>query len=377
MIYCDHNATVPLRPEARDAYLAAADTGGNASSVHQVGRGARRIVERSRQVIGSAIGSRADDVIFTSGATEALRLAIGSLAAASSDVVVLVSALEHAAVLDNIRALGLSTVFVDVKANGVIDLDDLKSRIEEVETSLPVLALMAVNNETGVIQPVAEAAAIVRAQGGLTICDAVQAMGKTPINVGLLGVDYLALSAHKVGGPQGVGALWVRAGAPIQPVQSGGGQERSLRSGTENVPGIAGFAAALEAVTVSEQAQIEAERNVFEATVQTNRSTVIAGQNADRVNNTSCIALEGFGSETQVMAMDLAGFAVSAGSACSSGKVRRSSVLDAMGYPPSISECALRLSFGWKTKPGDGRRAAEAWLRAAARVVPVSEKEAV
>lgn len=375
MIYADYNATAPLRPEARDAMLAALDIGANPSSVHGPGRAARKLLETARNQVSVAIGARAQDVIFTSGGTEASALALNGIAAKlDGKCTLLVSAIEHEAVMKNAGYAGVSLETAYVTADGVIDLTWLKDRLsrwDDGQDGTPVLALMMANNETGVIQPVAEAAALVRAAGGLTHCDAVQGLGKVMVNVNLLGVDYLALSAHKVGGPQGVGALWVRSGAPLKPVLFGGGQERSLRSGTENLSGIAGFGAAAEA-GVRDIAKLQALaplRDAMEATLAAELDVKVFGRDAERLPQTSNFAIPGFRAETQVMAMDLAGVAVSSGSACSSGKVKRSLVLSAMGVEDDLSESAIRVSFGWNSKPADFDNVAEAWLKAARRAV--------
>ncbi|MEM7767412.1 MAG: cysteine desulfurase family protein [Pseudomonadota bacterium] len=375
MIYADYNATAPLRPEARDAMLEAAELGANPSSIHGPGRAARRAVETARTEIGGAIGARGQDLVFTSGGTEANALALsGAVAALEGRCTLLVSALEHEAVSQNAGIAGAAVETIYAHPDGTADLDQLEHRLarwDEARDGVPILALMAVNNETGVIQPVAEAAALVRAAGGLTHCDGVQALGKIPLSAAMLGVDYLALSAHKIGGPQGVGALWLRAGAPLKPVQLGGGQERSVRSGTENVPGIAGFGAAATAAIAGLPAYqaLEGQRDALESHLKAAAGVTIMGEAADRVAGTSCFAARGFRSETQVMAMDLAGVAVSSGAACSSGKVRRSVVLSAMGAEDGLADCAIRTSFGWKTKPTDFDGVAEAWLAAARRSV--------
>ena len=375
MIYADYNATAPLRPEARDAMLAALDIGANPSSVHGPGRAARKLLETARAQIGVAIGARAQDVIFTSGGTEASALALNGIAAKlDGKCTLLISAIEHEAVMKNAGYAGVSMETAYVTADGLIDLSWLRDRLsrwDQDRDGTPVLALMMANNETGVIQPVAEAAALVREAGGLTHCDAVQGLGKVMVNVNLLGVDYLALSAHKVGGPQGVGALWVRSGAPLKPVLFGGGQERSLRSGTENLSGIAGFGAAAEA-GVRDIAKLQALaplRDAMEAKLAAELDIWIFGREVERLPQTSNFAISGFRAETQVMAMDLAGVAVSSGSACSSGKVKRSLVLSAMGVEDDLSESAIRVSFGWNSKPEDFDAVADAWLKAARRAV--------
>ncbi|MEL7030740.1 MAG: cysteine desulfurase family protein [Pseudomonadota bacterium] len=374
MIYADYNATAPLRPEAREAMLAAMDLGANPSSVHGPGRAARKLLETARSQVSLAIGARAQDVIFASGGTEANALALnGVVAQLGGKCTLLVSAIEHEAVIKNAGYAGVTVETVYVTQDGVIDLDHLKTRLaawDSERDGRPVLALMLANNETGVIQPVAEAAAMVRDAGGLTHCDAVQGLGKVMVNVNLLGVDYLALSAHKVGGPQGVGALWVRSGAPLKPVLFGGGQERSLRSGTENLSGIAGFGAATEA-SIRDLPNLQALstlRDRMEAQLSAEAGVTIFGAAVDRLPQTSNFAIQGFRAETQVMAMDLAGVAVSSGSACSSGKVKRSVVLAAMGVGDDLSESAVRVSFGWNSTPEDFDAVAAAWLQAVKRV---------
>jgi cysteine desulfurase len=376
MIYADYNATAPLRPEARDAVLAALDLGAsNPSSVHRAGRAARAVVERARAQIGGAIGSRAEDIVFTSGGTESLALAIhGAIAGIGGMTTLIVSAIEHEAA---VKAAGHSGVPVEtayVGADGCVDLEDLKTRLSAWDVTAkgtPILVLMLANNETGILQPVAEAAALVRGAGGLIVCDAVQAFGKVQVNVALLGADFVALSAHKIGGPQGVGALWHRAGAPLKALQYGGGQERGLRSGTENVAGIAGFGAAAEAAVrdLPKYATLAVHRDAMEARLKAEGGVTVIGEDSPRLAGTSNFARPGFRAETQVMALDLAGVCVSAGSACSSGKVKRSLVLMAMGADDALAESAIRTSFGWYTKPEDFERVADAWLEAARRTV--------
>ena len=378
MIYADYNATAPLRPEAREAMLAAFEIGANPSSVHGAGRAARKAVETARGQVGAAIGAAAENIIFTSGGTEANALAVhgavGGLEVNGGEACLLISNIEHEAVSQNAATAGVPVRGIAVTADGVVDLGDLRTHLEAVtaeEGVTPILSLMLVNNETGVIQPVAEAAAMVREAGGLIHCDAVQALGKTPVNVALLGVDYLALSAHKLGGPQGVGALWHRPGAPLLPILRGGGQERSLRSGTENVAGIAGFGAAAEAAVrdLAKYQALATLRDAMEARLEREAGVTVMGKAAPRVAGTSCFAAAGFKAETQVMAMDLAGIAVSSGSACSSGKVKRSLVLSAMGQPAALAESAIRTSFGWKSAREDFDAVADVWLAAARRTI--------
>ncbi|MEM8635171.1 MAG: cysteine desulfurase family protein [Pseudomonadota bacterium] len=373
MIYADYNATAPLRPEARDAMLAAMDVQANPSSVHGAGRAARKVLERARGQIGNAIGAAAKDIVFTSGGTEANALALhGAVRALDGKATLYVSAIEHEAVTQNSGLVGAPVRSVPVTPVGTLDLDALKSLLDvhSEADGTPILALMQANNETGVIQPVGEASALVRNAGGLVHCDAVQSLGKIQVNALLLGADYIALSAHKCGGPQGVGALWVRAGAPLKPVQLGGGQERSLRSGTENLAGIAGFGAAAEssAAGLSDFAKLASRRDAMEDKLISEGGVTVFGRGAERLPNTSNFALQGFKSETQVMAMDLAGICVSAGAACSSGKVSRSLVLGAMGVDDALASAAIRTSYGWKSSEKDFAATADAWLNAQARV---------
>lgn len=376
MVYADYNATAPMRPEARDNVLAAMGLGAaNPSSVHQSGRAARAVVEKARGQVGGAIGSRASDILFTSGGTEALALAIqGAVLALEGKASLIVSAIEHEAASKAAAYAGVPVETAYVGADGRVDLSDLGARLASWDRDLrgtPILVLMLANNETGILQPVAEAAALVRNVGGLTVCDAVQAFGKVQVNAALLGADYVALSGHKIGGPQGVGALWHRAGAPLRALQYGGGQERGLRSGTENVAGIAGFGAAAEAAVrdLPKYAALARHRDGMEARLKAEGGVTVTGEGSPRLAGTSNFARPGFRAETQVMAMDLAGICISAGSACSSGKVKRSLVLLAMGADDALAESAIRTSFGWDTKPEDFERVADAWLEAARRTV--------
>ena len=374
MIYADHNATSPLRPKAREAMLAALEIGANPSSVHAAGRSARKILETARMQVGAAIGSRGEDIVFTSGGTEANALALhGLVAGLQSKCTLLVSAIEHEAVTKNAGTTGAAIETVYVDRDGELDLQLLAeclARWDHDAFGIPILAIMLANNETGIIQPVRDAAALIREAGGMTHCDAVQGLGKIPVNVAMLGVDTLALSAHKCGGPQGVGALWIRAGAPVKPILVGGGQERSVRSGTENLSGIAGFGAAAETAVADLESfsDLAVWRDAMEADLTARSGAVIIGKNAPRLANTSCFALPGFRAETQVMAMDLAGVCVSSGSACSSGKVKRSLVLGAMGVDDALAESAIRTSFGWNSRPSDFDAVVDAWLAAAERV---------
>ena len=373
MIYADYNATAPIRPEAREAMLRALDVGANPSSVHRPGRQARKALENARSQVASSIRGLPQDVVFTSGGTEAVALAInGVVRKLEANCTLLVSAIEHEASSQNAGMSGAPVETVYVTQGGQIDLNMLQERLARWDmqrSGTPVLVLLLANNETGVVQPVQEAADLVRDAGGVTICDGVQALGKIPLNVSLLGADFLTLSAHKAGGPQGVGALWMRSGAPLMPTVFGGGQERSLRSGTENLSGIAGFGAAAEAAVsqLGEMQHLSIARDAMEDRLISDAGVTVFGKNSTRLPNTSNFAYDGFKAETQVMAMDLAGVAVSSGSACSSGKVKRSLVLSAMGAPDSLAECAIRTSYGWKSAHSDFERTADAWLEALRR----------
>lgn len=376
MIYADYNATAPLKPQAREAMLAALDLGPvNPSSVHSAGRAARAIVEKARGQVGAAIGSRAEDIVFTSGGTESLALAIqGAVSGLNGAATLIVSAIEHDAATKAAAHSGVPVETAYVLPTGQVDLDDLRSRLALWDRALkgtPILVLMLANNETGILQPVPEAAALMREAGGLTVCDAVQGLGKVAVNVALLGVDYLALSAHKVGGPQGAGALWHRAGAPLKAVQYGGGQERGLRSGTENVAAIAGFGAVMSpnVLNLTQYGSLSTLRDTMEARLKSEGGVTVIGEGSPRLAGVSCFARPGFRAETQVMALDLAGVCISAGSACSSGKVKRSLVLMAMGADDALAESAIRTSFGWNSRPEDFTRVADAWIEAARRTV--------
>lgn len=372
-IYADYNATAPLRPEAKAAMLRALELTGNPSSVHSEGRKARALVEGARDAVAAAIGACRDDIAFTSGGTEAVQAPLRGPFLADGRLSILVSRIEHDAG-EELASDGDDNKWF-VKPNGIVDLDSLKADVEDVVRMglRPLVSLMLVNNETGVIQPVAEAAEIVHAAGGLIHCDAIQALGKIETSIIELDVDYLSLSAHKIGGPQGVGAFYVKPGAPFAAIQTGGGQEFGRRSGTENVAGVAGFAAAIDAAlsNMSQYEALRAPRDAMEAVLKAAvPSLQIHGQAAPRVAGVSCFGVEGLPSETQVMGLDLAGFAVSAGSACSSGKVKPSRVLTAMGLSDTAARSAIRASFGWASKADDFDALARAWLKMAARARP-------
>lgn len=367
LVYLDHNATSPLRPEARGAMLAAMDAVGNPSSAHAAGRTARNTVEDAREKVAALAGACAEDLTFTSGGTEAINLALAS-AVADGAKRLIISAIEHDAVIDFAKASGVETQFIPVSDNGLTDLDALEDLLGE-DGSDALVALMLVNNETGVIQPVAKAAEIAHDSGARIHVDAVQALGKINVSMAETGADYLSLSAHKLGGPQGAGALAIAEGAPLVRRQHGGGQERGRRSGTENVAAIAGFGAACEAASLADYGELaEMRREIEDRLKAAAPEMMILGEGAPRAPNTLCLAMPGFTSETQIMAMDLAGFAISAGAACSSGKVARSHVLSAMGLSDDLAASAIRVSLGWNTNASQAEGFADAWLDAYARV---------
>lgn len=373
--YCDYNATAPLRPEAREAMLVELGRTGNASSVHAEGRKARAAVENAREIVAAAIGACRDDIAFVSGGTEAVATPLLGAIRATGGAMLVASAIEHDAVASLSLANQISSVFPLVTTDGVVDLGSLGKVVEAISESRqrPLVSLMLVNNETGVIQPVAEAAEIVHAAGGLIHCDAIQALGKIEVSTFGMDVDYLSLSAHKVGGPQGVGAVYVKPGAPFAAMQTGGGQEFGRRAGTENVAGIAGFGAATAAALrdLDAYAGLAAARDRMETRLKAAAPGLkVHGAAATRVAGVSCFGVEGLPAETQIMGLDLAGFAVSAGSACSSGKVKPSRVLTAMGLSDAAARSAIRASFGWASQPEDFDALASAWLKMAARARP-------
>lgn len=359
--YLDHNATSPLRPEAKAAMLAALDVGGNASSVHAEGRAARALVDDARETLASMLGCPAGAIVFTSGGTEANNLALKGAAAAAGIARLVVSAVEHPSVLEAAAATGISVDAVPVTEQGLIDLDAL----DEILARGPAPALLSVmlaNNETGAIMPVREAVEIARRHGALVHTDAVQALGKTPVCWATLGADMLSLSAHKIGGPQGAGALVMADGLHIEPLMHGGGQELKRRAGTENVAAISGFAAALDGA--GEASRLEALRNRLEGELRAATPDVmIFAEGAPRLPNTTCFALKGIDAETALIAFDLDGIAVSSGAACSSGKVARSHVLSAMRADAALVEGAIRVSVGWNSCLDDVERFAAGWRR--------------
>jgi cysteine desulfurase len=363
--YLDWNATAPLRREARAAVVAALDTLGNPSSVHREGRTARRLIELARQEVAALVGAESRNVVFTSGATEANMLALTPTFEANAERPrrcqrLLVSAIEHPSVRSGGRFPADQVEEIDVTADGAIDLSALARRLAALAETPPLVSVMAANNETGVVQPIPEVAAMVHAAGGLLHVDAVQVAGRITFDINEMGADLLSISAHKLGGPMGVGALVRRASAPAitEPHLKGGGQERGTRAGTENVAGIAGFGAAAAAAR-DDAWRMRELRDRLEAGLE--GGPVIFGDGAKRLPNTSLFAMPGLKAETALIKLDLAGFAVSSGSACSSGKVAASHVLAAMGVAPELASGAIRVSIGPTTTENEIDSFLEAW----------------
>ncbi len=369
-VYLDWNATAPLRPEAREAMASALQLCGNPSSVHAEGRQARRLLEDARSTIAHALGARPRNVIFTSGGTEANVLALlpGLRRRASLPIErLVVSAVEHASVLAGGSFAPETIETIPVSSSGLIDLSRLRQLLEGRPPTL--VSLMLANNETGAIQPVAQAAEIVHGEGGLLHVDAIQAFGKIPFNINTLNADLVSVSAHKVGGPKGTGALVLAEGvSDLEPLLRGGGQELGRRAGTENVAGIAGFGAAAKAALEGLEAdaiRLKGLQERLESGLRQTPGVIIFSEAAPRLPNTTLFTVPGLRAETAVIGFDLAGIAVSSGSACSSGKVQPSHVLQAMGFGPDLAQGAVRLSLGWSTEDADIDRCLEAWRKLA------------
>lgn len=356
-VYLDYNATAPIRPEVVQAMTEALHDHGNASSIHHAGRKARARIELARNAVARLVGARPEEVIFTSGGTEANNLALRGVAAEH----VFISAIEHDSV---IRAAPANSTQIPVLRTGIADLEALDALLGASDKPA-LVSLMLANNETGIVQPIAEAAKIAHAHGALLHCDAVQAVGKIAVDCAALGVDFLSLSGHKFGGPQGVGALIVRNGLPLVSQMRGGGQERGYRAGTENVAAVAGFGMAAQFAhdtASTENSQIAQLRDMLESAVHAlTPQTVFFGRDQPRLPNTSCFALPGMAATTLVMNLDLAGVAVSAGAACSSGKVARSAVLTSMGVSAVLAESAIRISLGWASQQQDVETFLSVW----------------
>lgn len=363
-VYLDYNASAPLRPEAEAAMLSVLRQPGNPSSVHGYGRGARRAVEDAREAVAALVRTRPSEIVFTAGGTEANNMVLTG----SGSRRLFVSAGEH----DSVRHAVPHAAVIPLTGDGVVNTAWLADALAR-EGAPALVSVMLANNETGVIQPIGEVAEIARRHGALVHCDAVQAAGKVTVDYGALGVDFLSLSAHKLGGPQGVGAVVMRGEAEIAPLLRGGGQERRRRAGTENAAGIAGFGAAAQVAFGDPEGcmrRVAGWRDVLEGRIRALApEVVVLGAGTPRLPNTSCIAVPGLAAEMQVMALDLAGIAIGAGSACSSGKVEPSHVLQAMGCGPQIAAAAIRMSFGWASEAADVDRFVTAWEALYKRVV--------
>ena len=354
--YLDHNATSPLRENVKQAMRAAMNVEGNASSVHREGRLARKLLDDSREAVAQAIGVLAPMIVLTSGGTEANNMAIRNAPVER----ILVSAIEHPSVIEAAKVASKPAEFIPVTPQGVVDLEALAKMLEGPKA---LVSVMLANNETGVIQPIREIVALAQKHGALVHTDAVQAFGKIPLNFGLLGVDMMTIAAHKVGGPTAIGALVVRDGLPMEPFMVGGGQELRRRAGTENLVGAAGFAA----IARENLLQVKALRDELEGALE---AAIIFGQAAARLPNTINFAQPGLSAETLLMNFDLAGIAVSSGSACSSGKVTRSHVLAAMGVAPELAMGAIRISLGWNTTHEHIEHFINVWRKLQARLSP-------
>src|SRR5215468_12177822 len=372
--YLDWNATAPMREEAKAAYTAAVSRVGNPSSVHAEGRAARALLETAREQVAALVGAQPGNVVFTASGTEANMLALMPTIETADEKRprsrLFLSAIEHVSVRAGGRFPREGIDELPVCPDGRLDLAALTAAI--ANTPRPLVSLMFANNETGIVQPVAEAAAIVHAAGGLIHVDAVQAAGRIPCDIAALGADLLTLSAHKIGGAKGAGAL-IRTREDIhfpEPLIRGGGQERGLRAGTENVAGIAAFGAAAAAALAcrhSEAAHMVRLRNQLEAGLQaaTPEVTVFGREVVERLPNTTLLALPGIKGETAVIAFDLEGIAVSSGAACSSGKVQPSHVLAAMGVSGPLQRGAIRVSLGWNSTAADVEKFLAAWTKLA------------
>jgi cysteine desulfurase len=369
-VYFDWNATAPLRPEAREAMAAASDLSGNPSSVHAEGRQARGLVEQARAIIAGAVGAPPRNVTFTSGGTEANALALTPGLRRGSGFPVkrlLISVIEHASVLAGGQFPAETIDSVDVTSAGRVDLDHLRAMLEGGPPAL--VSVMLANNETGAVQPVAEVAEIVHSAGGLLHVDAIQAFGKIPCDINVMNADLVTLSGHKIGGPKGAGALVLAEGlSGPEPLLRGGGQELGRRAGTENVAGIAGFGAAARAAMLVLERDAIRLKNLQERLENGLRQTpdlIVFADGVARLPNTTLFTVSGLKAETAVIGFDLAGIAVSSGSACSSGKVQPSHVLKAMGFGPELAEGAVRLSLGWSTTDADVDCCILAWRKLA------------
>jgi len=380
-IYLDHNATTTVRPSVVSAMTDVMTRVGNPSSVHAAGQAALARVETARRQVGKALCARPEDIVFTSGGTEALNLAIHAALSAGGIETIIVTAIEHEAVAATAAVTGCSVEIWPVNDQGVVEMCWLEARLSRWTPAdgKPLLAMMLASNEIGTIQPVTEATARVRQAGGLSVVDAIQAVGKIAVDFAGLGCDYMAISAHKFGGPQGVGALLASCDAPMARHHHGGGQEKGRRAGTLNVAGIVGLATALEEAVsdLDAFARLSEARDRMAAALKAASPDLIEiGATVPRLPNTLGMSQPGWPGATQVMALDLAGVAISAGSACSSGTSKGSKIGTALGLPEAASQGFVRVSLGWNSKPDDADAFVDAWSAARARISPTLKASA-
>ncbi|MEM8771687.1 MAG: cysteine desulfurase family protein [Pseudomonadota bacterium] len=370
--YLDHNATAPLRPEVIDAVADEMRYDGNSLSVHEEGRRARKIVEDAREALRALVNAPVNGVIFTSGGTESIHYALHGAMDPHNIKRIFVSALEHAAVPANAAITGAVIEMIPALASGLVDLAWLRDRLADYSLERDgsfLVCLMFANNETGVIQPVREAADIVHNAGGLLFCDAAQAAGKIPVNFVMSGADMMAVTGHKFGGPIGVGALIAGPNLPLEPIFRGGGHEENRRAGTHNVPAIAGLGVACKMAgeSLARADEIAALRDKMQAAAVAAGATAWGAVEA-RLPGTLCLSAPGFSRETQMMAMDLAGVAISGGTACSSGKSKPSATLLAMGASEDQASNAIRVSLGWNSTEDDAEAFIREWPKAYDRI---------
>ncbi|MEK6745878.1 MAG: cysteine desulfurase family protein [Pseudomonadota bacterium] len=378
-IYLDYNATAPLHPQALAKMQEWQLLPANPSSVHGFGRAAKKQLEDARKIIAESISAWPNEIIFTGSGTEANATALRGF----PDRRLLVSAIEHSSVLSLqggvadvaiqknkdwiASASPRNDEIIQVDANGIINLAELEQKLA-ADSKPALVSVMLANNETGVIQPIAEVAAICKKYGALLHCDAVQALGKISVDFSLLGADMLTISAHKAGGALGAAALVIKNSISIRPLLTGGGQELGRRAGTENIAAISAFAAAVEAIDFAKMQKLRTWLDAMEKQML-QAGGVVFGGDAQRLPNTSCVAMPYVGNEVQLIDFDLNNYAVSAGSACSSGRIEKSHVLLAMGVAPELAACAIRVSAGWNTTEDEIKKFTESWLRLAGRLV--------
>jgi cysteine desulfurase len=358
--FFDHNATTPIRPSAREAVILAIDDIGNPSSVHSFGRGARKKVETARKIIADALNVSTGQVFFNSGATEGNNTILKGF----NGKRVLCSAVEHLSSID----CGIQMELIPVTPDGVVDLSELQKMVANNPPAL--ISVMMVNNENGVIQPVLEISKIAKSVGALFHCDAVQSFGRIPFTRESIGADYITISSHKIGGTQGTGAIIVAPNTYLPKLVEGGGQEKRMRGGTENVPGISAFgAAAKEAI---EQLDTYQKLSVFRDRIETellkSNTVRVYGRDSNRVSNTISCTVDGVAGETLLMAFDIEGIALSAGAACSSGTTRMSHVLTAMGVEGKPDRAPLRISLGWSSTEKDVEHFIDVWNKLRSRL---------